>query len=252
MWLFPVDCIAKRQGWTWPLKCNGCSVSFERTRWRLCWGWKEPAKISGNSYICKKRYVKRERPKRIVRRGVTTCSWKREDTRNDNLGKSICFCARQFYRHFIFFSDCSWCSCGAWKFSEQHEIWVFAWTIGRSGKLGFHRHSEFERQSVFRIWENYRFYARRQYHELDWCWFDQLEWRHRAKVGSFFNRIDHTISNLTLTSVNIQAAKGRIEDSDFATESTVLARQMILQQASTAMLAQANASKQNVLSLLQG
>jgi len=57
---------------------------------------------------------------------------------------------------------------------------------------------------------------------------------------------------LTLTSVNIQAAKGRIEDSDFATESTVLARQMILQQAFTAMLAQANASKQNVLSLLQG
>jgi flagellin len=52
--------------------------------------------------------------------------------------------------------------------------------------------------------------------------------------------------------VNIQAAKGRIEDADFATESTVLARQMILQQASTAMLAQANASKQNVLSLLQG
>ena len=74
----------------------------------------------------------------------------------------------------------------------------------------------------------------------------------RAKVGSFLNRIDHTISNLTLTSVNIQAAKGRIEDADFATESTVLARQMILQQASTAMLAQANASKQNVLSLLQG
>ena len=74
----------------------------------------------------------------------------------------------------------------------------------------------------------------------------------RAKVGSFLNRIDHTISNLTLTSVNIQAAKGRIEDSDFATESTVLARQMILQQAFTAMLAQANASKQNVLSLLQG
>ncbi|MEK9979675.1 MAG: flagellin [Paracoccaceae bacterium] len=74
----------------------------------------------------------------------------------------------------------------------------------------------------------------------------------RAKVGSFLNRIDHTISNLTLASVNIQAAKGRIEDSDFATEFTVLACQMILQQASTAMLAQANASKQNVLSLLQG
>ena len=74
----------------------------------------------------------------------------------------------------------------------------------------------------------------------------------RAKVGSLLNRIDHTISNLTLTSVNIQAAKGRIEDADFATESTLLARQMILQQASTAMLAQANASKQNVLSLLQG
>ena len=74
----------------------------------------------------------------------------------------------------------------------------------------------------------------------------------RAKVGSLLNRINQTISNLTLTSVNIQAAKGRIEDADFATESTVLARQMILQQASTAMLAQADASKQNVLSLLQG
>ena len=74
----------------------------------------------------------------------------------------------------------------------------------------------------------------------------------RAKVGSLLNRINHTISNLTLTSVNIQAAKGRIEDADFATESTVLARQMILQQASTAMLAQADAPKQNVLSLLQG
>ena len=109
-----------------------------------------------------------------------------------------------------------------------------------------------ERQSVYRIWENYRFYARidNTMTLLD-AGLTKLS-EDRAKVGSLLNRIDHTISNLTLTSVNIQAAKGRIEDADFATGSTVLARQMILQQAFTAMLAQANASKQNVLSLLQG
>ena len=49
-----------------------------------------------------------------------------------------------------------------------------------------------------------------------------------------------------------ETAKGGIEDADFALETTNLAKNQILQQASTAMLAQANASKQNVLSLLQG
>ena len=74
----------------------------------------------------------------------------------------------------------------------------------------------------------------------------------RAKLGAVSNRLDHTVSNLTNTVSNLSAGKGRIEDADFAAETTNLARTQILQQASTAMLAQANASKQNVLSLLQG
>jgi flagellin len=64
--------------------------------------------------------------------------------------------------------------------------------------------------------------------------------------------LDSTVSNLTNISNNLAAGKGRIEDADFAAETTSLAKSQILQQASTAMLAQANASKQNVLSLLQG
>jgi flagellin len=74
----------------------------------------------------------------------------------------------------------------------------------------------------------------------------------RATLGSHSNRLDHAVSNLTNISSNLQAGKGRIEDADFAAETTNLAKTQILQQASTAMLAQANASKQNVLSLLQG
>jgi flagellin len=74
----------------------------------------------------------------------------------------------------------------------------------------------------------------------------------RANLGSYSNRLDSTVSNLTNVSANLQAGRGRIEDADFAAETTSLAKSQILQQASTAMLAQANASKQNVLSLLQG
>jgi len=74
----------------------------------------------------------------------------------------------------------------------------------------------------------------------------------RASLGATSNRLDSTISNLTNISSNLQAGRGRIEDADFAAETTSLAKSQILQQASTAMLAQANASKQNVLSLLQG
>ena len=74
----------------------------------------------------------------------------------------------------------------------------------------------------------------------------------RASLGSISNRLDSTVSNLTNISANLSAGRGRIEDADFASETTNLARTQILQQASTAMLAQANASKQNVLSLLQG
>jgi len=74
----------------------------------------------------------------------------------------------------------------------------------------------------------------------------------RAQLGSYSNRLDSTVSNLTNISNNLAAGKGRIEDADFAAETANLAKTQILQQASTAMLAQANASKQNVLSLLQG
>jgi flagellin len=74
----------------------------------------------------------------------------------------------------------------------------------------------------------------------------------RAKLGAYSNRLDHTVNNLTNVTNNLQAGLGRIEDADFAAETTNLARTQILQQASTAMLAQANAAKQNVLSLLQG
>ena len=74
----------------------------------------------------------------------------------------------------------------------------------------------------------------------------------RGELGAISNRIDSTVSNLTNISNNLAAGKGRIEDADFAAETTNLAKTQILQQASTAMLAQANAAKQNVLSLLQG
>jgi flagellin len=74
----------------------------------------------------------------------------------------------------------------------------------------------------------------------------------RAELGSYSNRLDHTVANLTNVSTNLQSGLGRIQDADFAAETTNLAKTQILQQASTAMLAQANASKQNVLSLLQG
>jgi flagellin len=74
----------------------------------------------------------------------------------------------------------------------------------------------------------------------------------RSELGAVSNRLNHTVSNLTNISSNLSAAKGGIEDADFAVETTNLAKNQILQQASTAMLAQANASKQNVLSLLQG
>ena len=74
----------------------------------------------------------------------------------------------------------------------------------------------------------------------------------RADLGAISNRLDNTISNLTNISTNISSSQSRIQDADFAAESTNLAKAQILQQAATAMLAQANASKQGVLSLLQG
>ena len=73
----------------------------------------------------------------------------------------------------------------------------------------------------------------------------------RAEIGAVMNRLDHTIANLDNVATNLALAKGRIEDADFAAETSNLARTQVLQQASMAMLAQANASKQNILSLFQ-
>ena len=73
----------------------------------------------------------------------------------------------------------------------------------------------------------------------------------RGTYGATINRLDHTIANLQNISTNLQTAKGRIEDADFAAETSNLARTQVMQQASMAMLAQANASKQNILSLFQ-
>lgn len=74
----------------------------------------------------------------------------------------------------------------------------------------------------------------------------------RGNLGAQSNRLDSTISNLTNISVSVQTARSQVVDADFAKESTNLARGQILSQAATAMLAQANSSKQNVLSLLRG
>jgi flagellin len=65
------------------------------------------------------------------------------------------------------------------------------------------------------------------------------------------NRFSSTIANLENVSQNVSAARSRVQDADFAKESANLARGQVLQQAGTAMLAQANASSQNVLSLLR-
>ena len=74
----------------------------------------------------------------------------------------------------------------------------------------------------------------------------------RANLGAIQNRLGSTISNLENVSQNISAAKSRIFDADFAAESAKMSKAQILQQAGTSMLTQANASSQNVMSLLQG
>ena len=73
----------------------------------------------------------------------------------------------------------------------------------------------------------------------------------RGELGAIQNRLTHTIANLTNISTNTSAAQSRIQDADFAVEAANLAKAQVLQQAGTSMLAQANASPQYVLSLLQ-
>ncbi|TPE59019.1 hypothetical protein FJQ54_14550 [Sandaracinobacter neustonicus] len=73
----------------------------------------------------------------------------------------------------------------------------------------------------------------------------------RAELGAVQNRLEATISNLTSASNNTVASRSRIQDADFAAETTSLARGQILTQAAQAMLAQANQSQQGVLQLLR-
>ena len=73
----------------------------------------------------------------------------------------------------------------------------------------------------------------------------------RANMGAVQNRFESVVANLSTTSENLSAARSRIQDADFAKETAQLTRVQILQQAGTAMLAQANQAPQNVLSLLR-
>ncbi|WP_260923104.1 flagellin [Novosphingobium sp. 9] len=73
----------------------------------------------------------------------------------------------------------------------------------------------------------------------------------RASLGAGQNRLESAINTLTSNSTNLSDAKSRIEDADYSTETTAMAKAQILSQASTAMLSQANQSQQNVLSLLR-
>ena len=72
----------------------------------------------------------------------------------------------------------------------------------------------------------------------------------RAEMGAIQNRFTSTVANLSTTSENLSASRSRIRDTDYAKETAELTRTQILQQAGTAMLAQANSAPQNILSLL--
>jgi flagellin len=75
--------------------------------------------------------------------------------------------------------------------------------------------------------------------------------KEQAKYGSYISSLTHTVDNLTNVAQNTDQSRSRIQDADYAVETTNLARTQIIAQASTAMLAQANQSKQSVLALLQ-
>ena len=73
----------------------------------------------------------------------------------------------------------------------------------------------------------------------------------RATFGATMNRLEYAVDNLASSSLATATARGRIEDANYASETTALARSQIIAQAGTAMLAQANQKSQSVLSLLQ-
>ena len=74
----------------------------------------------------------------------------------------------------------------------------------------------------------------------------------RGGLGAFQNRLEHTVANLGVAVENLSASESRIRDTDMAQEMTAFSRNQIMNQAGTAMLAQANQSSQGVLSLLKG
>ena len=74
----------------------------------------------------------------------------------------------------------------------------------------------------------------------------------RSTLGAMQNRLDFTISNIDHIAQNVQASESTIRDADFASEVSLFTKDQILVQAGTSMLAQANASAQSVLGLLQG
>jgi flagellin len=74
----------------------------------------------------------------------------------------------------------------------------------------------------------------------------------RATMGAVMNRLDHVVNNLTNVSMNLTGSRSQIEDADYAAASTQLAKTQIMQQAATAVLAQANFSQRSVLKLLGG
>ena len=75
--------------------------------------------------------------------------------------------------------------------------------------------------------------------------------KHRADLGAYQNRLEHTVKGLDIGAENLQAAESRIRDTDMAKEMVEFTKNQVLTQAGTAMLAQANQSSQSVLSLLQ-
>ena len=74
---------------------------------------------------------------------------------------------------------------------------------------------------------------------------------YRSSLGAMVNRLNYTVDNLTNVSTNTSASRSRIMDADYAATTTELARTQIIQQAATAMLAQANQAPSSVLSLLK-
>jgi len=74
---------------------------------------------------------------------------------------------------------------------------------------------------------------------------------YRSNLGAYINRLQYTTDNLTNVATNISASRSRILDADYAQTTTELAKRQIIQQAATAMLAQANQEPAGVLSLLK-